>query len=1119
MGAEITLDYQKRSITTREPDDDDSLAAGIVEEAPLSSGQKSMWFLQQFSPDNIAYNVYRAVEVQQHLDLKVFEEAWQAMILRHASLRTTFIVKNGEPLQRVHENLNFSLAVHDAHALDDQQLDEVLCRDALRPFNLEKGPLFRIAAYQRSKNHFVLLFNFHHIVTDLWSFTIIMGDLGAYYDALSQGRLPKLLSIRTSYIDYVKEQHMMLSGAKGKELWSFWQNSLAGELPVLQLKADRRRPVLQTFVGKAESLRLDNNLATALNDLAKRMNSSLPVVLLAAFKVLLYRYTGQEDIIVGTPKACRSRKTLTTVGFFVNTIPIRSRLNAHQRFVDLLRQVDNNFTIAGEQHVYPFSLMVEKIQPKRDPGRSPVYQAVFSFQKSSKKIETDGLAHIAVGESGGQMSWGSIAVTTKAVSLCVAPFDLSLLAAETDSDIILSLQYNLDLFEQKTITRMLVHFAALLHSIVENPYEFLRHLPILDQKERSRVLHEWNSTFRENVRRHSVKDHFEHIAASLPDAVAILQSDRELTYRRLNEKANQVAHFIRKKNVNLETPVAIKMDRSLQLFIGIWGILKAGGAYLPLDPSYPKERIDFMLKDSGVKVVLTQESYLSSFSNLGVQVLALDLLASELERESVQNPDVTVYPDSLAYIIYTSGSTGKPKGTLLQNRGIGNLVEVQRRVFDIQKTDRILQYASISFDASVWEMVMAHLNGAALVLTPADAQVDPRALVEFLRERAVSVVTLPPSLVAMLPKMELPRLRAIITAGEACRLQSVQLWSHGHRFYNAYGPTETTVCATIKDVTGSTDPNPPIGRPLDNFRLYVLDGDLQPVPIGVPGELFISGISLARGYVNRPDLTATHFLPDPYNPHSGARMYKTGDRVCFLSSGDIEFLGRIDLQVKMRGYRIETGEIQNALLEHPEVHDAVVIARSDGNHDMSLCAYYKSTTSEPLNRAELASFLRKTLPAYMIPAFFMHMKEFPLTQNGKIDSSSFPVPSHAQQPGRPLVKPQNELERIIAAVWRETLGVENPSIHDNFFEIGGHSILMMKLHASLLERFDANMSVVELFQYPTIASQAQLILRSKDQTMTTLRGEKRATLQKARLAAQRQQMRNRRIQSARDNSN
>ena len=1114
MGAEVTLDYKEQLKSKKKHD---NIYGKVIKETTLSSGQKSMWFLQQLSPDNIAYNVYRAVRVTDGFNLDTFEAAWQALVNRHASLRTTFAARHGEPVQRVHESLKFFYTLHNATAMSEKELDDALCRDALRPFDLKNGPLFRISIYQRSKAEFVILFNFHHIITDLWSFAILMGDLGHYYDAISQNKLLKLSPIRTEYAQYIEEQHKALSGEKAEKLGRYWQNVLHGELPVLELKTDEKRPPAQTFVGKAQSTRLDASATRRLNELAKKFNTSVPVVLLAALNVLFYRYTGQEDIIVGTPKAGRTKNTLRTVGFFVNTIPVRTSLRAHQRFVDLLRQVHTTSSAAGEHDALPFSMMLEKIHATRDPSRSPVYQTVFSFQKSSKKVESDGLAYFSVGESGGKMHSGSLVVTSESISTCVAPFDLSVLAAETSNALLLSFQYNADLFERLTIERMLHHFTVLIEGILENPYEFVRHLPIIDENEEFRILKEWNDTFRENPRRHSLKDHFEYIVDQNPDAVAIVDGDTEITFRQLNEKANQIARYLRKKGVGLEVPVAVLMNSSTDLFVGIWAILKAGGAYLPIDPDYPQERIDFMLNDSKVKIVLCHTANVDRLNSSEVNAIPLDALHAEFDLEEKNNLNVMVYPDSLTYLIYTSGSSGKPKGTLLQNRGIGNLVEVQKRLFDVQPTDKILQYASISFDASVWEMVMAHLNGAALVLTPQHLRIEPKKFIEFLRDKQVTSALLPPSFVSMLPKIELPHLRHIITGGEACPPEPVQRWSNDHRFYNAYGPTEATVCATISDVTGSSSANLPIGRPLDNFRLYVLDGELRPVPVGVPGELYISGFSVARGYLNQPALTAIRFLPDPYHPEPGARMYKTGDLVRFLHSGDIEFLDRVDFQVKVRGFRIELDEIKNVLMQHADIKDVFVSAQSENKSATELVVYYTSYKNESIEQKKLATFLKEKLPPFMIPSFFIHMDHFPVTQNGKIDRKSFPVPQKKKQTGRAFAKPKNEQERKIAQVWQAVLRVDTVSRHENFFEIGGHSLLMMKLHAQLEEHFDAGVSVVELFQYPTIAAQAQLISKGQDKVINKT-AETRATRQREKLIAQRHQMRNRRTQSARNSS-
>ena len=1092
-------------------------------EYPLSHGQRALWSLQQLASKGVAYNVAHAVRIRTELDVPALRRAFQKLVDRHPALRTTFAAPHREPVQRVYKHTEVCFRVEDASTWSEAYLNDRLAEEIYRPFDLERGPLMRVNIFSLSPQEYLLLLMMHHIVTDMWSLALIMYEVSQFYREEVTGEPPTLKPLRAQYTDYVRWQAEMLAGPEGERLWAYWQKQLAGELPVLNLPTDRPRPPVQTDRGAAQSVRFSAELTQALKSLSKAHGATLYMTVLAAFQVLLHRYTGQEDILIGSPKAGRSRKVARMVGYFINPVVLRADLSGNLTFSTFLRHVRQTVLDAFEHDAYPFPLLVERLQPARDPSRSPLVQVMFSWQKTTRLVNSQRMTSFALGERGGGMKLGGLQLEAVALEQRVTPFDLTLLMAEADRELGAAVEYNVDLFDAATIRRMLGHLRTILESIVADPDQRISALPLLTEGERRQLLVEWNDTAADYPQGQCVHQLFEAQAERTPDAVAVVYEGEQLTYRELNRRANQLAHCLRKLGVGPEVLVGISVERSLEMVVGLLGILKAGGAYMPLDPTYPQERLAFMLEDTRVSVLLTQAhlveqlpapritQYASRNTHHATRkIIRLDADWETIAQESAENSISSVTPDNLAYVIYTSGSTGKPKGTLLQHRGLSNFASAYVQDLDIGPDSRVLQFASFSFDASLAEIFMALLAGATLCLVRRDTLISVPDLHRLLRDRMISTAILPPSILSILPAEGLPPLRTLVSAGEACSPDIVARWSSGRRFFNAYGPTEATVGPTwylVRD-TSERATNVPIGRPIANTQVYLLDPYLQPVPIGVAGELHIGGVGLARGYLNRSELTAERFIPDPFSDEPGARLYKTGDLARYRPDGNIDFLGRTDHQVKVRGLRIELGEIEAVLEGHPVVRRAVALAREDTPGDKRLVAYVVPEGEDAPNVGELRGFLKERLPDYMVPSAFVTLEALPLTPNGKVDRQALPAPDGARpELEATYVVPQTGVERAIAAVWQEALNVEKVGIYDNFFDLGGHSLMMVMVHNRLQEMFDRDLSVVEMFRYPTISALAEYLTQEPGDQLSFQKGHDRAKKQKEAVKRHAQRMR------------
>ncbi|WP_341529474.1 amino acid adenylation domain-containing protein [Nostoc sp. UHCC 0302] len=1083
---------------------------------PLSEGQKSLWFLYQLAPDSAAYNVAFTFRIRSYIDVFAWRQALQTLINRHPMLRVNFRQQDGEPVQQVHRYQEVRFEQIDATTWNLDELHTKVVKTHQYPFDLAKGSVLEAYLFTCSEQDHVFLLKIHHIVCDGWSLWMLLEELRVVYAAIKSGVEAKLASLNFSYQDFVSSQSQMLTSTRSESLWDYWQQKLAGELPVLNLPTDRPRPPVQTYNGASHFFKLSKELSLQLRKLAQAENVTPFMLLLAAYQVLLHRYTGQDDILIGSPAAGRNRLEFAEiVGYFVNIVILRSQISPNSTFKDFLAQVRQTVLGAISHEDYPFPLLVERLQPQRDPSRPPLFQAGFALQKPQ---QSSGIQELfTFNETPTQLNWGDLLLEPFPIGQQEGKFDLLLEFVEQKESFVGVLNYNTDLFDETTITQLAGHFQTLIAGIVNNTNQSISQLPLLTAPEKHQLLVEWNNTQQQNDSLNlCIHELFEKQVKETPDAVAVVFQNQQLTYHELNCRANQLAHYLKSLGVGAEVLVGICVERSLEMLIGMLGVLKAGGAYVPLDPAYPVERLAWMLEDAKVSVLLTQEKLLEKLPNHQAQVVCLDKDWQHINQHNQKDLHSEVMTTNLAYVIYTSGTTGKPKGVLVTHLGLCNLAQAQIQAFGVKADSHILQFASFSFDASVSEIFMALGAGARLYITPQDSLLPGPGFIQLLRNYGITHITLPPSVLAALPIEPLPCLETIIVAGEACPPHLLANWTSGRRFFNAYGPTEASVCTTIAECTNS-DKQLSIGRAIANTQVFILDQNFQPVPVGVPGEVYIGGIGLARGYLNRPELTTEKFISNPFSLQEQQRLYKTGDLARYLPDGNIEFLGRLDNQVKIRGFRIELSEIEAKLSENPAVSEAVVIAREVQLGNQQIVAYVvpnqeylRSITIEknqPQNLVQnLKSYLREFLPEYMIPNTVMLLESLPLSPNGKVKKRALPTPQISSlQTLAANELPQTETEAILATIWRELLQIEKIGIHDSFFDLGGHSLLIAKVNVKIQEIFGQEIPPIEIFKYPTIHSFAKYLTQNTNKQSSATQSQERADLRSIRTAAIQQQ--------------
>lgn len=1029
--------------------------------APLSYAQQQMWLLDQLNPGSVSYTVPNIMQFPFEIDVDALNRALSEVIRRHETLRTTFAAIDGEPFQVINEAQDVTVSVIDLTDLPVETRDlaaQKLMREQARlPWDLANSPPFRHQLIKFAEDRFVLAMTLHHIATDGRSMGILSYEIQTLYQAFRAGRSSPLSELPIQYADYAIWQRDWLKGQQIEPHLDYWKRKLE-DTSVLELPTDHPRPAVHRYRGAHYSIWLDETVVHSVRELAVAEGATIFMALLALFQLLLARYTGQNDICVGTPTANRSQPQLEKlIGYFINTLVIRTAIDGNPSFRELLNHVRTGCLEAYDHQEVPFEKLVDALGVQRDLGHNPLFQVLFVHQK----LTHEGRVGAATRQLGPEQE--------------TANFDLVLNAQESLDRLECKLIYNSDLFEPSTIERMGAHLELLIRQCVSNPDRALSQTSMLLPSERREILESFSQQEAQPLETRCAHEIIASYARRSPNKIAVRLGDDTLTYAELELRANQMARYLQKLGVCPETVVGWCVERTPGIFIGLLGIMKAGGAFLSLDPAQPQERMAYMLKDTAASLVITQKKLLERIPPDCCQTVLLDEDWDTIADYETTPPESSVKPENLAYIMYTSGSTGLPKGVMVEHGNLANLISVQIPNFNVTQESRVLQTLSLSFDAALGEIFRTLMAGATLHLAHKDELMPGPTLIELLKRQHITSVSVSAAALAALPKVshELHELKNMTVGGDTCSPELVAHWSKNRRFMNGYGPTETTIGATLA-VNWDPHGKPPLGYPLPNVQAYVLDRWMQPVPTGTPGELYIGGVGVSRGYLNRPDQTAVSFVPNPFENQPGARLYRTGDLMRWLADGKLDFLGRMDQQVKIRGYRIELSEIEAVLNRHPKVNQVVVIAHST-NGIKRLAAYVTPTKDLKPDSSELRGYLKDRLPDYMIPSFLMVCESFPMTISGKIDRNALPQPSADQlQLAQPYVAPTTELEKLIAGIWAEVLGIEKIGIRSNFFELGGDSIMSIRVVARITEA-GYHLTLNEMLKHQTVSELAEAL--------------------------------------------
>lgn len=1053
----------------------------IASPAPLSYSQELLWLLTQVFNDGVAYNAPGAYRLQGPLDVDLLRRALEALVDRHEILRTTYSVIGDSPMQVIHDRMPVEVNFIDLSDLkrgeQEARTAQILKSESVHAFDLVRGPVLRPTVIRHAPNDHVFMLVLHHVATDGFSRAILYRDLTVLYDSLASGEPSRLEPLPIQYADYAVWHRRWLDGGAAESQLEYWKTKLAGLPARLELPTDFSRPPVRAYVGDYRSQMLEVSLREGLRGVARRGNATLFVALVALFGTLLHRYSGQDDIVLGTPFAGRNRTEFEEmVGYFINPLPLRLDLSGNPSFAELLVRTRATVLEAFGNADVPFETIVRETNPTRDLSQTPVFQAMIvlhnpAWETRRPKFEPRG---VRATELTHEKGWSK--------------FDVLLGMSERTSGLNATWEYSTELFGLATIERMMSHFRTLAESVVANPERPVAQLSLLSTHERAHVLSSSGGA-RPIAARESVKELFEEQVERTPSAPAVVWEGDRLSYDELNRFANSLAWRLKEHGVGAGTRVGIMMDKSLELVAAVLAVVKAGGTYIPLDPQYPKDRLDFMLDDARPKVVLTHIAMIGEVAaGLSVPIAVDD---PQLDRTRDDNPPTVADGDDLAYVLYTSGSTGRPKGALISNRSLVSAYFAYEEAYCLRALTCHLQMASFSFDVFTGDMIRSLLAGAKLVLCPLATVVDPPRLVELMRRESVDAAEFVPATATLLfdwaeqNGQALDFMRLVIVSSEAWRTDQYsafkRLCGPDTRLINSYGLTEATIDSTWYEAPPDASLVPgrfvPIGRPLSNTRVYVLDESLEPMPVGIPGELCIGGQGVARGYLNRPELTAERFVADPFERDGGGLLYRTGDLGRWLPNGDIEFIGRADRQLKIRGFRIEPGEIEAVLERHPRIRKAVVTARTDSVGDARLVAYYTTTNEGPAPEPEkLRSFISEHVTAYMVPAAWVALDEFHVTPNGKVDMAALPDPEWDRSAATDeFVAPQTEAELAIAAIWQNVLAIGTIGVNDNFFALGGHSLLGMQVLSRLRQEFGVELGLRALFEAPTIAGLAAAV--------------------------------------------
>ncbi|WP_295615178.1 amino acid adenylation domain-containing protein [Chamaesiphon sp. GL140_3_metabinner_50] len=1051
--------------------------------APASFSQQQLWFLNQLEPDN-PFNISIAVRLNGSLKVDVLERTLDAIVDRHHALRTVFATVDETLVQVVLPPQSVVLNTIDlTHLSEDRcQIDvnRLLKFEPLRPFNLATDLMLRPTLIRLNDREHILLLVMHHIAADGWSVGILFREFASFYAGFAAGNPVVMPELPIQYVDFADWQRQWLTGDVLVSQLNYWRQHLADAPRFLTLTTDRPRPSIRTFQGGTKYFQIDRGLTQAIKAICQQSGSTLFMVLFAAFAILLSRYSGQDDVVIGSPIANRQRSEVESIiGCFINTLVLRTKLQGNPTFLELLAQVRETTLGAYDRQDFPLEKLVEELQPERSLSHALLFQTMFVMQNAPmEKLELPELS-----------------LDLLELEDLSAQNDLFLSMAETEDGLKAELGYNSDLFDRPTIDRLATNFETLLASIIANPDQGVAQLPLLGI-EQEKLLNNWNDTQAAYPLDRCFAQLFEQQVAATPDAIAVVFNNQQLTYQQLNDRANRWAKHLVKLGVEAETIVALMGDRNIDFLTAVLAIFKAGGAYLPLNPEHPVERIQQVLSQGKVPFILAQQQYLSAVVSIvgQIEIKPQLLYIEDLDRleYSTENLPIRSTPDNLAYIIYTSGSTGTPKGAMLEQRGMVNHLFTKITDLNLTADDPIAQTASQAFDISIWQFLAALLVGGTVEIIPTEIATDPSQLFALVEERQISILEIVPSLLRMMIQQiidgatpaKLSSLRWLLLTGEALPPQLCRQWFEYYPtipMLNAYGPTECSDDVThypIASPPASEVLNLPIGHPIANTQLYILDHHLQSVPIGVAGELYVGGAGVGRGYLNAPELTEAAFIPNPFSQSASARLYKTGDKGRYLADGNIEFLGRIDFQVKIRGFRIELGEIEAVLDLHPQVREVTVIAREEQVGNQYLAAYI--VPNSQIETSDLRDFVKQKLPEYMVPGAFVFLDSIPLTANGKVDRHNLPIPDLKFSSIDTFTLPTTSTQIKLAQLWADILNLPEVGIHHNFFELGGHSLLATQIMSRVRSTFGVELPLRRLFELPTIAELAENIDRLLD---------------------------------------
>jgi amino acid adenylation domain-containing protein len=1038
---------------------------------PASFAQERLWFLDQLEPETAAYNLVRAFRITGPLNTNALTSAVRAVVRRHESLRTIFESVDGQARQIVLPDVDVQMPILNLADLPESERKREALRiaseEGKKPFDLTRGPLLRTALLQLSRDQYILVLSMHHIITDGWSISILFKELAHCYEAYTSGREPELPELPVQYAEYAQWQREYITGEVLAKQVAYWKGKLAAAPTILDLPTDYPRPTTHSWHGATEELIFDGHVLAALKEFAQTEGATLFMVSMSAFQALLWRYTNQDSILIGTPTAARSQIEIENlVGFFVNTLVFRADFTPEMTFRDLIRQVRACALEAYSHQDVPFEKLVEELVPQRSMNTTPLFQVMFTFQNIPKQIfEISGLEMEELEFETG-----------------IAKFDLSVEAFEDDR-FHCRFEYNTDLFEKQTVLRKLRHFRNLVTAVLKNPDEPLARISLMDEPEREQTLVQWNDTGADHPRDLHIHTAFERQAARTPDSTAIVFQGKKFSYRRVNEDANRLAHYLIKKGVGPGTLVGVSFERSPEMTVAILGVLKTGAAYVPFDHSYPLQRLTSMLEDTHAECVLSNNGIRNKLPETVRNLITLDSDAELIRNESPLNPIVDLSSVQRAYVLYTSGSTGRPKGVEGTHRGAMNRMRWMWERYPFEEGEVCCQKTNLGFVDSVWEIFGPLLAGVPSAILPQEAVLDPEELLQVLAEQRVTRIVLVPSLLRALlehaPNLEerVPELRLWSCSGEVLTWELARRFRKAYptaRLLNIYGSSEVAADVTWHEVGEEEDQGTgsvPIGRPIRNTQVYVLDRNRNAVPVGVRGEIYVGGDGLALGYWGQPEMTAERFVGNTIAPEQSARLYRTGDMGRWRKNGEIEYLGRMDGEVKVRGMRIELGEIETVLAAHRWVEEAVVELNGDGA-EQRLVAYLVAGEEGTPSVRELRRYVRSKLPEHMVPASYVRVEEMPLLPSGKVNRRALATVAGVALSEQGMVAARTEVEQKLAGMWAEVLKLKEVGVDQNFFELGGHSLLVLQVMARIRREFDVELGVRTMFEEPTIAGLA-----------------------------------------------